>query len=53
MKPIASFTIDHLKLLPGIYVSRKDKYIQACGSEKGRNRKKMSINKRDGLPSLF
>lgn len=25
MKPIASFTIDHMKLLPGIYVSRKDK----------------------------
>lgn len=25
MKKIASFTIDHLKLLPGIYVSRKDK----------------------------
>lgn len=25
MKQIASFTIDHLKLLPGIYVSRKDK----------------------------
>ena len=25
MKPIASFTIDHLRLLPGIYVSRKDK----------------------------
>lgn len=24
MKKIASFTIDHLKLLPGIYVSRKD-----------------------------
>ena len=24
MKPIASFTINHLKLLPGIYVSRKD-----------------------------
>ncbi len=24
MKPIASFTIDHTKLLPGIYVSRKD-----------------------------
>ena len=24
MKQIASFTIDHLKLLPGIYVSRKD-----------------------------
>lgn len=25
MKQIASFTIDHMKLLPGIYVSRKDK----------------------------
>lgn len=24
MKTIASFTIDHQKLLPGIYVSRKD-----------------------------
>ena len=24
MKKIASFTIDHLKLQPGIYVSRKD-----------------------------
>ena len=24
MEKIASFTIDHLKLLPGIYVSRKD-----------------------------
>ena len=24
MKSIASFTIDHLKLLPGLYVSRKD-----------------------------
>lgn len=24
MKPIASFTIDHIKLLPGVYVSRKD-----------------------------
>lgn len=24
MKTIASFTIDHLKLLPGVYVSRKD-----------------------------
>ena len=24
MKKIASFTIEHLKLLPGIYVSRKD-----------------------------
>ncbi len=25
MKPIASFTINHLTLFPGIYVSRKDK----------------------------
>lgn len=25
MKQIASFTIDHLRLLPGVYVSRKDK----------------------------
>lgn len=25
MKPIASFTIDHIQLIPGIYVSRKDK----------------------------
>ncbi|MBE5962420.1 MAG: S-ribosylhomocysteine lyase [Lachnospiraceae bacterium] len=24
MKQIASFTIDHMKLLPGVYVSRKD-----------------------------
>ena len=24
MKKIASFTIDHIKLLPGVYVSRKD-----------------------------
>ncbi|MBP5460857.1 MAG: S-ribosylhomocysteine lyase, partial [Lachnospiraceae bacterium] len=24
MKTIASFTVDHTKLLPGIYVSRKD-----------------------------
>ena len=24
MKEISSFTIDHLRLLPGIYVSRKD-----------------------------
>ena len=24
MEKIASFTIDHIKLLPGIYVSRKD-----------------------------
>ncbi|NLK75424.1 MAG: S-ribosylhomocysteine lyase [Clostridiales bacterium] len=28
MKPIASFTIDHMKLLPGVYVSRKDKIGQ-------------------------
>ena len=27
-KKIASFTIDHLKLLPGVYVSRKDKVGQ-------------------------
>lgn len=26
MEQIASFTIDHLRLLPGIYVSRKDKF---------------------------
>ena len=26
MEKIASFTIDHLKLLPGVYVSRKDKF---------------------------
>ena len=25
MEKIASFTIDHLRLLPGVYVSRKDK----------------------------
>ena len=25
MEKIASFTVNHLKLLPGIYVSRKDK----------------------------
>ena len=24
MKTIASFTIDHIRLLPGLYVSRKD-----------------------------
>ena len=24
MEKIASFTVDHLRLLPGIYVSRKD-----------------------------
>ncbi|MBE5931681.1 MAG: S-ribosylhomocysteine lyase [Lachnospiraceae bacterium] len=29
MKPIASFTINHLTLLPGVYVSRKD----AVGNE--------------------
>ena len=28
MERIASFTIDHLKLLPGVYVSRKDKVGQ-------------------------
>ena len=26
MEKIASFTIDHIKLQPGIYVSRKDTY---------------------------
>lgn len=26
MKQIASFTIDHMKLLPGLYVSRKDMF---------------------------
>ena len=25
MDKITSFTIDHLKLLPGVYVSRKDR----------------------------
>ncbi|NLK27360.1 MAG: S-ribosylhomocysteine lyase [Clostridiales bacterium] len=29
MKQIASFTIDHMKLLPGVYISRKD----SIGSE--------------------
>ena len=24
MKKIASFTVDHIRLLPGIYISRKD-----------------------------
>lgn len=28
MKPIASFTIDHMHLLPGVYVSRKDQVGQ-------------------------
>ena len=31
MKTIASFTIDHMRLLPGIYVSRKD----SLGEDKG------------------
>lgn len=31
MKTIASFTIDHMRLLPGIYVSRKD----SLGENKG------------------
>lgn len=30
MKKIASFTIDHIKLQPGIYVSRKDYIGDAC-----------------------
>lgn len=30
MKKIESFTIDHLKLLPGLYVSRKDKKDGVC-----------------------
>ena len=30
MKKIASFTIDHIKLQPGIYVSRKDYVGQEC-----------------------
>ncbi len=30
MEKIASFTIDHLKLLPGVYVSRKDKVGDSC-----------------------
>ena len=25
MKKIASFTVDHIRLVPGLYVSRKDK----------------------------
>ena len=29
MEKITSFTIDHLKLLPGVYVSRKDKVGEA------------------------
>ena len=27
MEKIASFTIDHIKLLPGVYVSRKDTVV--------------------------
>ena len=27
MEKIASFTINHLKLLPGVYVSRKDAIV--------------------------
>ena len=34
MEKIASFTIDHLKLLPGIYVSRKDTNPHFCDSGK-------------------
>lgn len=30
MKKIASFTIDHIKLQPGIYVSRKDRVGEEC-----------------------
>ena len=26
MKKIASFMVDHLKLVPGLYVSRKDRF---------------------------
>ena len=29
MKPIASFTINHLTLLPGVYVSRKDSVVDS------------------------
>ena len=28
MEKIASFTIDHLKLVPGVYVSRKDTIVK-------------------------
>ena len=30
MEKIASFTIDHIKLLPGVYVSRKDYIGKEC-----------------------
>lgn len=29
MEKIASFTVNHLKLIPGVYVSRKDKFGQS------------------------
>ena len=29
MEKIASFTIDHIKLQPGVYVSRKDHYLRS------------------------
>ena len=35
MEKIASFTINHIKLQPGVYVSRKDVYKrQAAGIKK-------------------
>ena len=37
MKKIASFTIDHIKLQPGIYVSRKDHIGAYSGSSYGDN----------------
>ena len=30
MEKIASFTIDHTKLLPGLYVSRRDRHGDVC-----------------------
>ena len=30
MEKIASFTVNHLKLVPGIYVSRKDFFCGTC-----------------------
>ena len=32
MKKIESFTIDHLRLLPGLYLSRKDRQGEVCVS---------------------
>ena len=32
MEKIASFTIDHIKLQPGLYVSRKDAIGAECGT---------------------